>query len=392
MKTKKTLYSALSLLLVAVLAVTLFMTKGPRNSSIGSFTLRVNPEIRVSYNQKGNVTEITAKNEDGQKILDACKSFKGVPCEQAVAVLLNSIYENGYFNNMIDGNQRNIVLILDPNSAVPSEDFLTSLRNGAQATGEALHISSSVVEINPDDFTMQAPKNEQTPANCLTVEKAKNIALAQAGVEPSKATFRECELERENGILVYDLEFVVGDIKYDYDIDAVTGKVLKAEHKSISAKNPSTKPGEAKLSLEDAKAIALKYAGVSASNAKFDEKECEFDKHEGKYEIEFTDGKFVYEYDIDAVTGAIISSQQEDVAYVAAKKAEEAREDEEEALEDAEEAKKEALEEAEEAKKEALEKAEKAKKQAWEKANDPDDDDDDDINEIDDDDDDEDDD
>ncbi len=385
MKTKKAFYSVLSIALAFVLAFALVAIKGPSIRSIGSFTLRVNPELRISYNKDGNVTKIEAKNEDGQKILDACKSFRGVSCDEAVQTLLNSIYANGYFENTIDGNQRNIVLILDPNSKLPNDSFLESLRNDAEQTGESLHLTSNVVDISQNDFAPQAPKNETATTNCLTLEKAKSIALAQVGVDPAEAKFISTDLDREAGFLVYELEFVAGGLKHEYDIDASNGTILKAEHSVMNRQKPSG-PVTPSISLEEAKAIALKHAGVSAANAKFDEKECEFNKHDGKYEVKFTNGKYVYSFDIDAVTGAILEAEQKDAAYVAAQKAEEAQED-------AMEAEKEAEEDAQEAKKDALEDLKDKNdkfKDALEDIDDDDDDDedDDDDNDIDDDDDD----
>lgn len=321
MKNKKALYSIVAVALTLILGVTLLATKGPSLRSVGSFTLRVNPELNISYNKDGNVIKVEAKNEDGQKILDTCKNVKGLSCEDAVQTLLNSIYSNGYFENTIDGNQRNIVLILEPNSKIPNEHFIETLRDGAKKTGEALSLRANVVDIDSKDFAPQTAKNESATTVCLTAEKAKSIALAQAGVDSTKATFTSCELDRESGILLYDLEFVADGIKYEYDIDAMNGKVLKAEHATIAHKEPIA-PQKPTLSLNDAKAIALKHAGVAAENAKFYEKECELDREDGQYEIEFTDGKFVYSFEIHAVTGAILESEQKSAAYVAAEKAE----------------------------------------------------------------------
>lgn len=65
---------------------------------------------------------------------------------------------------------------------------------------------------------------------CKTIgkEAAINAALAHAGVKRSEVRDLSCELDRENGVLVYDIEFEVGRMEYDYDIDAATGAVLKA--------------------------------------------------------------------------------------------------------------------------------------------------------------------
>ncbi len=60
-------------------------------------------------------------------------------------------------------------------------------------------------------------------------EKAKNIALNHAGVSAANARDIEVELDKENGVTVYEVSFDAAGYDYNYEIDAVTGKVLKAE-------------------------------------------------------------------------------------------------------------------------------------------------------------------
>ena len=59
---------------------------------------------------------------------------------------------------------------------------------------------------------------------------AKAAALSDAGVSESEVTRLKCELDREHGSYVYEVEFDVGRMEYEYEIDAYTGAILKAEH------------------------------------------------------------------------------------------------------------------------------------------------------------------
>ncbi len=59
--------------------------------------------------------------------------------------------------------------------------------------------------------------------------KAKSIALNHAGVSESKAYDMDIELDDEDGILVYEVEFKSGNMEYDYEINAATGAILKYE-------------------------------------------------------------------------------------------------------------------------------------------------------------------
>ena len=59
--------------------------------------------------------------------------------------------------------------------------------------------------------------------------KAKSIALNHAGVSEGKAYDMDIELDDEDGILVYEVEFKSGNMEYSYEINAATGAILKHE-------------------------------------------------------------------------------------------------------------------------------------------------------------------
>lgn len=57
--------------------------------------------------------------------------------------------------------------------------------------------------------------------------KAKSIALADAGVQEADTAYLVVKPDYDNGTAVYDVEFYVASTKleYDYEIDAATGKI-----------------------------------------------------------------------------------------------------------------------------------------------------------------------
>ena len=60
-------------------------------------------------------------------------------------------------------------------------------------------------------------------------DAAKAKALAHAGVSAGDVRELKCELDRDDGIYLYEVEFEVGRTEYEYDIDAYTGAILKAD-------------------------------------------------------------------------------------------------------------------------------------------------------------------
>ena len=60
-------------------------------------------------------------------------------------------------------------------------------------------------------------------------DEAYHIALEHAGVSEEQVKSHSCELEEENGVRVYDVEFTTDTHMYEYDIDTENGKIISFE-------------------------------------------------------------------------------------------------------------------------------------------------------------------
>ena len=60
-------------------------------------------------------------------------------------------------------------------------------------------------------------------------QAAIRAALAHAKLHESDVRRLKCELDREDGVMVYEVDFRKDGFEYDYDIDAKTGAVIKAK-------------------------------------------------------------------------------------------------------------------------------------------------------------------
>lgn len=65
--------------------------------------------------------------------------------------------------------------------------------------------------------------------NYISVNEAKKIVLNHAKASESDAVFNIVNKELEDGIVIYDIEFIYKNKKYDYEIDAKTGNIIKYE-------------------------------------------------------------------------------------------------------------------------------------------------------------------
>ncbi|WP_269477909.1 PepSY domain-containing protein [Hominibacterium faecale] len=60
----------------------------------------------------------------------------------------------------------------------------------------------------------------------IGVNKAKSIAFKHAGVSASAATVTKAKLDSDDGVKTYEIEFIVANKEYEYEINAYTGKVM----------------------------------------------------------------------------------------------------------------------------------------------------------------------
>ena len=145
---------------------------------------------------------------------------------------------------------------------------------------------------------------------CIGESSAKSIAYNHAAVAESDVVVSKVKLDREDGIWVYEIDFYVNGAKYEYEVNASTGDILKYEQKN-SDKNSTVNPTGDYITEGRAKEVALNHAGVSEANIY--QYECKLDYENGYmvYEIEFKSGGLEYEYEIEATTGNIVKWKSE---------------------------------------------------------------------------------
>ena len=167
------------------------------------------------------------------------------------------------------------------------------------------------------------------PPAAHTIQEAESAALAHAGFTADQVTRLHTEVDYENGVKEFEVEFRSGDWEYDYTVSAETLEILKqqkeydppkqkavetvpAETKPAETKPADTKPAETKkIDPSKAKSIALAHAGLTEAQVKG--LRAEYDRDDGRpeYDVEFRVGSMEYEYEIHAETGKILSWDNE---------------------------------------------------------------------------------
>ncbi len=190
------------------------------DSAVGSVLLCVNPEIEMSYDDRGNVVELNALNPDGQTVLSGYTGYQGNSCMTVIGELVGRINDNGYFDATIDGHEKNIVLKMARGSVYPSEQFLNELAQAVRTAVEADQIGSRAVPLDQDDYD-----DVYGEKGYINAQAAQGLLSAQ--LERDDLQFVEKEYDLDDG--EYEVEFVMDGVEYEYEVNAYTGKITEME-------------------------------------------------------------------------------------------------------------------------------------------------------------------
>lgn len=105
-----------------------------------------------------------------------------------------------------------------------NEQSTTASTASVKAVEDTTYIADNTQQT--EQSTQQSTQN--TVAQ-LTREEALDIALQQAGVTKDTIRDLETELDRDNGITVWEIDFESGNTEYSFDINAETGDIVERD-------------------------------------------------------------------------------------------------------------------------------------------------------------------
>lgn len=103
--------------------------------------------------------------------------------------------------------------------------------NGAEYEYEIDAKSGDILlfEIERNGAKQQGGSMTQESAGYIGNEKAKSIALSNAGLTAASVTGLISELDSDDGAAVYEVEFICGGYEYEYKIDAKSGAIIESD-------------------------------------------------------------------------------------------------------------------------------------------------------------------
>jgi len=208
------------------------------------------------------------------------------------------------------------------------------VRAFAQAAGLSVDYDAKTnsARIETPDYTAQSDPNAD---KYIGVDKAKELALAHAGVKAQNARFLKANLDWEDGRVIYEVEFCSVRTEYDYEIDALTGDILEWDNDCEdfdwschddyhidhglhlgwqNGHHPENNghhglPAGNYISADKAKEIALgKLPGAAVVKCELD---YEDDWGRWEYELELVLNGVEYDCEINAATGDILKWEKD---------------------------------------------------------------------------------
>ena len=159
-------------------------------------------------------------------------SSVGVSAEKATftkEVLDEGIYEIDFYT---ESNEYDFEVDADTGAIVDREVSPRDLSLPEHDEHQAAEAEQPYSEATEEATQPVQPEEPAQPAtqssndnDVIGVAAAKEIALNHAGV--GSASFSKAHLDYDDGIRVYDIEFVAGDREYDYEINAHTGAIIE---------------------------------------------------------------------------------------------------------------------------------------------------------------------
>ena len=182
---------------------------------VRNFEKDIRDNINISENTTVSMTEEEARNIALQRV--------GKSHDEVTFTRIKIDRENGItvYDVYFYDNEKEYELSIDVATkqvVAYKEDYL-SQNNSNNNNSNNNNVNNNIVNNN----------NTITSDKYIGTQRAKEIVLEHAGLTNNDATFSKVELDVDYNLATYEIEFYYNYFEYDYEINAVTGEILKYE-------------------------------------------------------------------------------------------------------------------------------------------------------------------
>ena len=185
---------------------------------------------------------------------------------------------------------------------------MTGQGNGAQQTAVQ---SGEVYDDRDDRFDDQY--DDRNEAANTDQAAALQTALKDAGVNEADASRIRVTMDRDDGMLVYEVRFDAAEIEYDYEIDARSGRIISTDVERWDDDDRDDRNRTANANVAVSRDEAVKTVLGKVSGAAEQDVRIELDCDDGryKYEGDVIYNGIEYDFEIDADSGRILEWEED---------------------------------------------------------------------------------
>ena len=159
---------------------------------------------------------------------------------------VKNVADNINSNNNLDDKKPNDTNSdnKNPNDNIGGKKSSGKKKSKKNTVGNNSHHTSTDNESNNTSSGKTSTVSETAASrHYISMDKAKSITLKDAGLRPSFVTFEKALLKKDDGKIIYEIEFFTSTYEYEYEVDAYTGALLS---KDVDPLSPSDKAEKVK--------------------------------------------------------------------------------------------------------------------------------------------------
>ena len=185
---------------------------------------------------------------------------------------------------------------------------MTGQGNGAQ---EAAVQSGEVYDDRDDRIDDQ--QDDRNEAANTDQAAALQTALKDAGVNEADASRIRVTMDRDDGMLVYEVRFDAAEVEYDYEIDAQSGRIISTdvERWDDDDRDDRNRTANANVAVSRDEAVKTALGKVSGATEKDVRIELDYDDGRYRYEGDIIYNGIEYDFEIDADSGRILEWEED---------------------------------------------------------------------------------
>ena len=166
---------------------------------------------------------------------------------------------------------------------------------------------------NTDQAAAQQTTQQPAATEDEQKEAALQTALKDAGVNEADASRIRVTMDRDDGMLVYEVRFDAAEVEYDYEIDAESGRIISTdvERWDDDDRDDRNRTANANVAVSRDEAVKTALGKVSGATEKDVRIELDYDDGRYRYEGDIIYNGIEYDFEIDADSGRILEWEED---------------------------------------------------------------------------------